>query len=248
MTETPVRSYLQFGLFVTGKGERDFAHTLFRECQKLGYCHFSVIRKIDQRSPITSPKRLKMAGTNKSIPNKDQDQIGLPTRNFLRKGDHYFAILLDDLESRDPGTVFLRYRKALDTILPKEMQSRASVHFLVPMLETYYFADIKTTNAVLSKKWKTTPLTEPDSDVETPGHPKNQLKKQTEPPFREIEDGKEIVRQLDIPYILRNPQTCRALRTLFRWCFEKLGEPLPHFCQKELYETTKGQLDAVSPH
>ena len=57
--------------------------------------------------------------------------------------DDRFLILVDDLEagrSDSAQEIFDRYRLALDTILTERKSRRASVHFLVNMLEAYYFA------------------------------------------------------------------------------------------------------------
>ena len=44
--------------------------------------------------------------------------------------------------------IFDRYRSALDVVLDT-LKDRASVHFLVYMLEAYYFADIQAINDCL---------------------------------------------------------------------------------------------------
>ena len=164
--------FFKFGLIVTGKGEEDFLPKLFRSLAATQRCSFQVIRRIGQRSPITSrTKKLKMVGAGKTIPNRDEAEMGLPARRYLAEQDT-FVILVDDLEAnRAPhaAEIFRRYRKALDAILLGPQESRASVHFLVNMLEAYYFADTNAINEVLG-----TNLLDYEGDVETIRHPKTE--------------------------------------------------------------------------
>ena len=136
------RQSCRFGLIVTGKAEEEFLPRFFRSISASGRCSFTVIRRIDQRSPITSKKRLlRMIGSGKRIPDRDATDIGLPARGFLSSEDS-FVVLVDDLEARRSGDirqVFDRYRLALDEMLRPNQIGRASVHFLVNMLEAYYF-------------------------------------------------------------------------------------------------------------
>ncbi len=101
-----------------------------------------------------------MVGTGKRIPDRDAEQIGIPARRFLSStGD--FVLLVDDLEANRSGevdAVFDRYRMALDTMLREDMSAKAAVHFLVNMLEAYYFADAKAVNKVLGASHETPSL------------------------------------------------------------------------------------------
>jgi len=45
--------------------------------------------------------------------------------------------------------VFRRYRDAVDALLDPEEKSRAAVHFLVNILEAYFFADAQAVNKAL---------------------------------------------------------------------------------------------------
>ena len=89
-------------------------------------------------------------------------EIGLSARRYLADGFAY-VILVDDLahDHRDHATdVFQRYRLALDTILnPVGWKTRASVHFLVNMLEAYYFAHAAAINRRWGQNWTTTKVT-----------------------------------------------------------------------------------------
>ncbi len=214
-------TFYKIGLLVTGKGEEKFLPKLLRSLAQSGRCHFKVIRRIPQLSPITSPKRvLKMVGTGKTITNKDQE-IGLAARVWLN-GDEKLLLLVDDLEyDRRPiqQAIFDRYRGALDTMLDEHQSARASVHFLVNMLEAYYFADTEAVNSVLG-----TEIADHDGDVEEIRHPKNVLKN-LHSRFREIEHGEAIVGQLDVVHVLDNPQTCSSLRGLFAWCIRSILIP-----------------------
>lgn len=213
--------FFRFGLIVTGESEREVLPRLFQSISATGRCSFKVIRKIGQRSPISSEKRLQtMVGSGKLIPDKDADEIGLPARRFLSE-ESSFVILVDDLEaSRSDNIkgVFDRYRRCLDTMLGPRQTHRASVHFLVNMLEAYYFADAQAVNNVLG-----TNLDDYDGDVETIRHPKNELKKLYNG-FDQIEHGRQIVNALDASHILSHPERCSYLRTIFGWICKVIGE------------------------
>ena len=124
------------------------------------------------------------------------------------------------------------------------MRWRVSVHFLVNMLEAYYFADASAINAVMGTDW-----TDHPGDVEMIGHPKNELKNQLKS-FDEIEHGEQIVRRLDVPHVLSRPETCASLRTLFGWCWRALGMPPGEDYQLEhgvYFCTTQPQIDQLPP-
>jgi len=224
MSEGPVSDwrFCRIGLLVTGKGEKQFLPRFLRSLTTSGRCTFTVLGRIGQRSPITSEKRLlKMVGSNKKIADKDAQQIGLPARRWLNNDNDNLLLVVDDLEHarRDSHReVFGRYRSALDTILCAEgLRARASVHFLVNMLEAYFFGDVAAVNAVLG-----TELTDHQGDVEDIRHPKRDLQKLC-PGFDEIEDGEAIVKNLDVERVLDNPAACGSLRVLFAWCAISVG-------------------------
>ncbi len=138
--------FFQFGLIVTGEGERDHLPKLFATLMASGICNVKVIKFIGQRDPRSDKRKLKMLGEGKTIPDRDADDIGIPARKFLVANPSHFVILVDDLESSRLAfveKVFDRYRKAFDTILPAQLRTRASIHFLVNMLEAYYFGVIR---------------------------------------------------------------------------------------------------------
>jgi hypothetical protein len=237
--------FFKLGLLVTGKTEQEHIPKLFRTLMELRICSFEVIRKVEQLGVRTSEKKqLKMVGTGKDIPDKDAERIGFPARDYLLKYPCSYVLLLDDLEyarTHQAPQIFERYRKALDDIL-LDQKHRASVHFLVNMLEAYYFADAATVNAVLG-----TSLNDYKGDVETIIHPKNDLK-QIYSGFKEKEHGGRILDRLDVEKVLSNPNTCASLRTLFAWCLKALGE-VPtdkyHLLSGKLSEITKAQLDNI---
>jgi Domain of unknown function (DUF4276) len=220
---SPGWKFYKFGLIVTGEGEEEFLPKLFRPLQSTGNCQFMVIRRIGQRSPVTSPKKkLKMVGSGKTIPTKDEEEIGLPARRWLDGGGD-FVILVDDLEgdrAKFRRDVFSRYKTALEVILVGKSHL-ASVHFLVNMIEAYYFADAKAINSVLG-----TTLTDHAGDVEEIHHPKNELKKISPQGFDEKSDGKQIMERLDVEHVLSNLRACASLRVLFAWCEKMLGLPV----------------------
>lgn len=232
--------FCRFGLIVTGKTEEQCLPKLFRSFLKTGRFSFEVIRKIGQRSPIeSSRRRLRMIGSGKAIPNRDEEEIGLPARGFLSSGtDTNFVILVDDLERRRSGKsrqIFDRYRSALDTMLQSDQARRASVHFLVNMLEAYYFADARAVNAALG-----TEIEDYQGDVETIRHPKNELTRLS-PGFDEVEDGCRILDTLDAVHVLSRRETCSSLRTMFAWICRVAGEP-----GGEAYQLSEGRYSEVT--
>ena len=239
--------FFYFGLIVTGKGEREFLTKLFRSLMDSGICSFEIIRKVEQRNPITSEKRkIKMVGTGKLIPDEDTKEIGLPARIYLSSKPCAYVLLIDDLEhsrADQAKQVFNRYREALDTIL-REQKQRASVHFLVNMLEAYYFANAEAINTVLG-----TSLTDYETDVETIRHPKGDLK-QIYHGFDEIKHGGRIIDCIDIEYVLSRPDACASLRTLFAWCSKVLEKyPNPEYLDQSStnkYRLIDGILSVIT--
>jgi len=243
---TSTWAFYRIALLVTGKGAEQFLPKLFRSLEADGHCAFKVGRRIPQVRPIKSNKRKeKMVGSGKRIPDKDEVNIGLFARRCLTS-DFDFVILVDDLEHdfRDQAqSVFQRYRLALDTILdPVGLGARASVHFLVNMLEAYYFAHAAAINGVLG-----TEQNDFEGDVETIRHPKNKLK-DLSPGFDEVEHGRSIIERLDVVRVLSNPSTCASLRTLFGWCSKAIGQELTdvYRLRDGIYsEVTRPQIDAL---
>ncbi len=220
-------TFHHIGLLVTGEGEERFLPVFLRSLTESGLCHIEVIRRIPQRSARTSPKRkLQMVNTGKTITDSDAEQIGLPARQYLSKPGSRFVVLVDDLEHKridDHADHFKRYLTALDTMLVPirgDLSHRASVHFLINMVEAYYFADPHAVNAVMGGE-----LADYPGDVEDIRHPKNELKKRF-PVFDNVEHGEQIAKQLDLPLVLSNPQTCASLRTLIKWCVTAMRLPL----------------------
>jgi hypothetical protein len=236
--------FFRFALFVTGQGERDFLPGLFRGLTTDGYCHFRVVHQIGQRSPIRSKSRqLKMVGRRQIIPDRDED-IGLKARKYLAE-NFDFIVLVDDLEqarAEIADAVYARYRAAFDVMLhPLGLENQASVHFLVNMLEAYYFADTQAVNAVLG-----TDLADFGGDVETIDHPKNELKAIAralgrDRSFDEVEDGRAIIESLDVARVLSRPETCCSLRTAFAWCLRAMGKPAT-----ERFQLADGQFSPVT--
>lgn len=250
----PTCKHCHFGLIVTGDGERDFLPELFSSLTARAGCHFTIVTQIDQRGPITEKKRLKMVGSGSTIPDKDESEIGLKARGFLRSQQCRFLVLVDDVEDdRRPnlGAIWERYRTALDTMLSPEEQSRASVHFLANMLEAYYFANTQAVNEVLETNVIAADF---NGDVESISHPKNDLKqlaKAASISFDEKNDGGRIVPRLNLDHVLSNPSTCGFLRAMFAWCVHQLANHCPiwdqgistAYCLKDgiQAEMTKGQ-------
>ncbi|MCI0459812.1 MAG: DUF4276 family protein [Gemmataceae bacterium] len=115
--------------------------------------------------------------------------------------------------------MFNRYRLALNQMLgPYGLTHRASIHFLVNMLEAYYFAHCDAVNVAAGAEILA--QDHPD-DVESIGHPKNQLK-QLWNGFDEVEHGSAILGQLDLDRVLQHNERCCWLRTLFHWCISRI--------------------------
>lgn len=219
-----------FGLLVTGVGEGKFLPKLFQSLRDVGPFRFEVIRKIEQLRPRNAPPspRLTMPGGTIPLSTRDED-LGLWVRGYLQGNANRMVIVVDDLEfawkDRAEET-FNRYRLAIDTIIrdPK-MQRRASIHFLVMMLEAYFFADSKAVNEALGVKVLVSDYTD---DVESIRHPKGELKQKFHG-YDEVRNGDEIIGWLNVEHVLSNPQTCASLRTLFAWCVEAILEFYPEF-------------------
>ena len=214
----------EIGLVVTGKGEESFLPSLFRPLMARAHCVFRVLRRIGQRDPVTGKKRLiRMVGSGQRIPSKDEEEIGVPILVYLRRNPNCCAMVVDDLEGSRRGVadaVFARYRAALDEVLgPSGLGGRAAVHFLVNMLEAYYFADSNAVNAVASA-----PVIAADhpTDVEAIGHAKGDLKALW-PAFDEVDHGGLICRRIDLDHVLSRPAECCWLRAMIAWCVGRLS-------------------------
>lgn len=242
-TEHPQCSYFHFGLIVTGETEEQHLPKLFKSLMATGICTFEVIQRVGQLGAITSVERIKALGNGKDIPSIDA-KIGLAARKYLMTDVCHFVLLIDDLEygrRNQAQRIFDRYRLALDTVL-NASKHRASVHFLLNMLEAYYFGDARAINAVLG-----TSLPDHKDDVETIRNPKSDLRR-TYPSFREIDDGGEILNQIDIEHVLSRPDTCASLRTLFAWCVEILAQH-PNFDRPDFdnkYRLHDGILSVIT--
>jgi len=248
--------HFQFGLMVTGQSEEEHLPKLFKSLEESGLCHFRVIRRIGQRSPIEAKDRqIRMVGTGRIIPDKDADDIGFPARRFLSRNSCAFLLLIDDLEHdrrMKASEVFQRYSIIFDTLLKRpDLRKRASVHFLVNMLEAYYFGDLDAINLRLGTQFteENIPYYPDDlyQDVENIRHPKNELKKIMSG-FDEKEDGGRILETLDIERVLSKPDTCASLRTLFAWC-HKVIQNYPYYEQSgfsDQYQLEYGVLSVIT--
>lgn len=248
--------HIQFGLIVTGKTEADHLPTLFRSLSAVGGCSFKVIKHTGQRNPITSPKRLKkLEIAGKVVPTK-YEELCLFAKRYLQENACRFVLLLDDLEfdrREQEQSVFNDYRRGLDKILTPAYSYRAAVHFLVYMVEAYYFADAQAINAALSLG---APIKDEIGDVEEIKNPKARLK-QLHSGFDERADGGKILEKLDLEKVLARPETCASLRTLLAWCIAALAcyadysnLTLPEYCLDEgcLNKVTAGQIDVLKAY
>lgn len=184
-----------------------------------------------------------MVRTGQPVPTLDED-IALAGMRFLRQHPGSFVMLVDDLEHdrrHIAQGVFDRYRAAFDTVLA-DLRWRASAHFLVNMVEAYYFGDPDAAWSALGLK-----IMPPTQNVETIRHPKNDLKELCAE-FDEVSHGREICRIIDLDKVLQNPTHCAALRTLVAWCFRAAGRSATARFQLkagQLYPVTATQLDLL---
>ena len=243
-------TFLHFGLIVSGRGEAQFLPRLLRALTADGRCTLAVLSRIGQTSPRQEASLSKQDRQGKTIPNRDEEWA-IWARAYLSpplEGDRpdRFVLLVDDLESvraANQQAVYDRYRLALDTILrPRALEARAAVHFLVMMLEAYYFGHAAAINAVLGLD-----LADEPGDVEAIEHPKNKLKTLYKG-FDEVKHGRQIVDRLDLAHVLSNPTTCASLRTLVAWCQKAKGVLFGdefRLADGRLSDVTQGQLDAL---
>lgn len=239
----------EFGLIVTGKSEKSHIENLFRELSARGYCFFQSIHIIQQLSPITSRKRKQpsIVGTANSLPARDQE-LALRARRFLRKKSCRYVIVIDDLERKrvdQANDVYQHYRTALDNekILSPQERQRSAVHFLVNMLEAYFFADPQAVNKALKPAIL---LQELDGDVEKIGNPKAVLKEHCKK-YREIQDSGKVLNTISLTRVLENPECCKSLRTLVAWCIAALKPVLQEAEHAELIEQFKVRKESLSP-
>lgn len=224
-TAAKTQWYYRFCLVVTGIGEEDFLPALFRSLASSRLCRFEVIRRIDQLTP--SKTRLRTVGSSARISAKDED-LALWIRGYLSRASDVFILIVDDLEydrRTQCEAVYDRYRDILNRHLLESDRRRASVHFLVNMLEAYYFAHPE---AVTEALGLTSPFPHRSGDVEEIRNPKSEIRQLLSSEygldFDEIRDGERIVRKLELDIILSDPETCASLRTLVSWCHEKMED------------------------
>lgn len=238
--------HCQFGLIVTGHGEADFLPDLLGPIGSTGRASFKVIYRAEQREARQQKHLLRMVGEGKLIPDRDQ-RVGLKARWFIGgagDGNTRYVLWVDDLEHErcaNAEAVFRRYRDVLDHMLGAN-RDHAAVHFLVMMLEAYYFADPSAVNDVLG-----TDLDEPSADVEGIRNPKGELKGLYSG-FDEVEHGREIVKRLNLEHVLSNPDWCASLRTLVKWCVTAIGDPIDdrfQLANGRTFDVTAGQVPAV---
>lgn len=216
--------FVTVNLIGTGEAERDHLPKLFSALSATGLCQFRVLRKVNQLTPRAPARRLKMTGQRGSaLPTRAEAEISLPTRLCLRGHADRLVLLIDDLEysRRDQSQdIFRLYREAIDKLLTEEETSRAAVHFLVNMLEAYFFADPQAVQRALSVD-----IGPYADDVEDLRHPKGELKARLGS-YRERRDAGAILEQLELGRVLADPVTCAWLRACVAWLDEALRRSL----------------------
>lgn len=153
-----------------------------------------------------------------------------------------FVIILDDLEwdwHTRADQAFAHYRTIVDKVLHAPINVRAAVHFFVMMVEAYYLGDRTICESL--------PVGDLPDDVETIRNPKDKLKHAI-PEFSERRHGAQFMSRLNLLAVLENPDTCRALRSLVKWCAVAMRLPIEDAYQLrggELYPITSGQISAL---
>jgi len=168
------------------------------------------------------------------IPSRAENEISIPVRLLLRDHPDRFLVLIDDLEHDrrdDVEAIFGHYRESLDLLLDAEEKSRAAVHFLVNMLEAYFFADPAAVERALGLH-----LGSPDGDVEEIRHPKKLLKRHF-PAYRERDHGGRVLEHLDLHRVLADPAFCSWLRSCVAWLVRAFRQQLDMSLHPTLAET-----------
>lgn len=227
--------FLHFHLLVTGEGEEDHLPKLFSKLAATGVCRFVVERRIRQLTPRFERLKLEMLGRGGKIPSRAETEISFPARKFLRDYPERFLILIDDLEHDRRGqveSIFNLYRESLDKLLQDREKQRVAVHFLVNMLEAYFFADPGALAQALGLE------VAHSGDVEEIQHPKNLLK-QHFPNYREREHSGQILKYLNLHQVLADPTTCSWLRSCTSWIVRALHADLDPSLHPVLAETVE---------
>lgn len=219
-------------LVVTGRGEAKCAANLVG---KVIHAAGRAIHPLEAVAADQRPRK-QIRNISKLLPAQAGRQV--PTKRHLevirelgkRLADPaVICILIDDLEKGERQAAaahFEYYRRMLDDIPAKNAAARSSVHFLVNMLEAYFFHDVEATNQVIEGL----ELGRHDGDVEDISHPKNALENEIKQRigrdrgYRETDDAVKIVRHLNLETVLADPDQCRSLRTLVAWCWEQIGQ------------------------
>ena len=236
-------TYFTIGVWVTGEGEQKFMPAFLRELSGTGRCSVVVQQRIGQLTARGQKRKLKMVGKGQHVSTRQED-IALRIRGFLQASDLNLALLVDDLEKRSVAEAYTIYREPIDRVTPDEnMRKRASVNFLVPMVEAYFLADAE---AVKQSIGVTVPAL--GQDPETVSGPKGKLKtycKEASVDYNEKEHGEKLAGAIDLQKVLGESDHCKSLRTLMKWCLSRIGEPITDRFQLssgELCPETAGQI------
>ncbi len=186
--------FFRFALIVTGKGERAGIDRFLRAIHADGQSTCTVTDRVPQLIPVGEKKRaareLKMVGKGGRLEGRDE-QIGLIVRSLCFRGFDY-VILIDDLEKSGRNDVekrVERYVTAGRGLIADDRPWRFSVHFLVNMMESYFFADTNPASEVLGA-----PVSAPAEfpDVEDIPHAKSLLRELSGNKYREASDAPPI--------------------------------------------------------
>lgn len=243
--------HFKIRLFVTGQSEFAVLPRMLSELTLSGRC--SITPEIAFKQLGVSTKRL-VNRSGKAVAGK-AEQIGLKIRGWIQASTENLAIIVDDLEHERRGEAASLFKRYNDAVLPflnvdPSFVRRFSVHFLVNMLEAYYFRQVAVINEVCG-----TTMPSHEGNVENLRHPKNRIDdaiRQVNPRqrFREIDDGREIAKKLSLTTILDDPKSCRALRTLVAWIVERIGDGSAdryRLREGEYWDITVGQLRNPPP-
>lgn len=144
----------------------------------------------------------------------------------------YSLLVIDDLEHDDRAhaTPGLQYWRNLLQGFAAQRDVSVGVHFLVNMLEAYFFAQASKINEHYRERNQIElSLRDHLGDVENLPSPKGTLKDHIAVHrgcgYSETDDGVQISRRVDLKVVLQDPMKCRSLRTLVAWIHEQAGQP-----------------------
>ncbi len=255
---TPSR--ITFGLLVTGKleeGGREGGRAqasladLFRPIRNTGLCDLKVALRFNQWVPEKKepPLTVRRSPEPKSLPTFKQE-IALKVRGWLENGQNRFLIFIDDGErarAATIGEVFADYRSTITALLPEAQHPRVAVHFLVNMIEAYYFADPERASEALG--WSIPRIGGDPEEIRNPYSDLIEAAGRLGKDYgKKRETGERVLARIRLEEILKNPEHCGWLRAAVRWLVFSLEnatdqpEALEAFGFRQLFHLESGKI------